>query len=89
MRCLCRNLLKGDKNHLLIQPEVRGPVQIVAQCSDRTEGPVRLKGSIQSWGQGCYNPWGHTVWTLFGQLILGRESWVMGTGTPLTSRIGV
>ena len=57
---LLKTFLKGDKNHLLILPDVRGPVQIVAQCSDRTEGPVRLEGSIQSRGQGCYNPRGHT-----------------------------
>ena len=51
-----KTFLKGDKNHLLILPEIGGPVQIVAQCSDWTEGPVRLEGSIQSWGQGCYTP---------------------------------
>ena len=74
MRCLVETFLKGDKTHLLILPEVRGPVQIVAQRYDWTEGPVRLEGSIQSWGQGHYNSWGHTVWTLFGQLILGEKA---------------
>ena len=69
---LSKPFLKETKNHLLILPEVWGPVQIVAQCSDWIEGPVTLEGSIQSWSQGRYNPWGHTVWTLFGQLILGK-----------------
>ena len=52
----------------------RGAVQIVAQCSDLTEGPVGLEGSIQGWGPGLLYPWGHTFWTLFGQLILGEKA---------------
>ena len=74
---LSKPFVKGDKNHLLILPEIGGPVHIVAQCSDRTEGPVRLEGSIQSWGQGCYPLWPPDSLR------------VMGAGTPLTSRIGV
>ena len=47
---LSESFLKETKNHLLILPEVRGPVQIVAQWSNRKKGPVRLEGSIQRWG---------------------------------------
>ena len=60
---------------------------------DRTEGPVRLEGPIQSWGQGWYNHWGHTVWTLLGQLILGEKAgcWIQGNLRPvrLVSNISV
>ena len=70
-----KTFLKGDKNQLLILPNTGGgPVQITAQCSNRTKGPVRLEGPIQSWGQGWYNHWGHIVWSLFGQLLLGKRA---------------
>ena len=82
MRCLCRNLSQRRQNHLLILPEVWGPLQRIAQCSNLKEGPVRLEGPIQSWDQGWYNHWGHTVWTLLGQLILGKKAgWWIHRGT--------
>ena len=64
-----QTFLKGDKNQLLILPNSGGP-----QCSNRTKGSVRLEGPIQTWGQGWYSHWGHIVWTLFGQLLLGKRA---------------
>ena len=76
--------LKETKTNSLFC-RMSGPVQIVAQCSDRSEGPVRLEGPIQSRGQGWYNHWGHAVRTLFGQLVLGKQAgrWVQGHLRPV------
>ena len=51
-KSLSKPFLNEIKTKLLVLPKVRGPVQIVAQCSDRTQGPIQLEGLIQSWGQG-------------------------------------
>ena len=37
---------------------------MMAPCHDLPQERAHLR-----WGQGWYNHWGHTVWTLFGQLI--------------------
>ena len=35
--------LKGDKKPTPYSAKFWGPVQIIAQCSNRTKGPVRLE----------------------------------------------